>query len=297
MSSRRRAAAVLFAAVAMTAACSDDPGTSVGGRADVVVTTNLLGDVVANLLGDAADVTVVMPVGASPHDFQASARQAAAMRSADILIVNGGGFEEGLLAVIDGAADDGVPVFEALSAVEKVGDDPHFFTDPGRMVDAATAILAAVLDEVPQLDDMAVRRRASAYLRQLDALASEVGAIVERIPEDRRVLVTNHDVFGYFADAYGFDVVGTVIPGVTTSEGASAADLADLLEVIRSEGVPAIFADTSSPTKLADALARDGGDIDVVELYSESLGDAGSDGATYLDMIRTNAERIAEALA
>jgi zinc/manganese transport system substrate-binding protein len=296
MSSRWRAAAVLFAAVAtVTTACGDDAASS-DSAATVVVTTNVLGDVVANLLGDAADVIVVMPVGASPHDFQASARQAAEMRTADLLIVNGGGFEEGMLPVIEGAEDDGVPVFEALSAVEAVDDDPHFFTDPGRMVDAATAILAAVLDEVPELDDEAVQRHATAYLRQLDALASEVGAIVERIPEDRRVLVTNHDVFGYFAAAYGFEVVGTVIPGATTSEGASAADLADLLEVIRSERVPAIFADTSSPTKLADALARDGGKIDVVELYSESLGDAGSDGATYLDMIRTNAERIAEAL-
>jgi zinc/manganese transport system substrate-binding protein len=292
----RLPALLLLPALTAATACGGSDGASDLGRPTVVVTTNVLGDVVANLLGDGADVTVVMPVGASPHDFQASARQAAAMRDADLLVVNGGGFEEGLLPVIEGAEEDGVPVIEALSAVDALGDDPHFFTDPSRMADAARAILAAVLDEIPELDRDAVRRDAAGYLEQLDGLATEVGTIVDRVPEDRRVLVTNHEVFAYFADAFGFEVVGTVIPGATTSEGPAAGDLAALLELIRREKVPAIFADTSSPTKLADALARDGGGIDVVELYSESLGAPGSDGATYLEMIRTNAERIVEAL-
>ncbi len=109
--------------------------------------------------------------------------------------------------------------------------------------------------------------------------------------------MTNHEVFGYFADRYEFEVVGTVIPTGTTTGGVDAQELARLAEVIRDERVPAIFADTSSSDELAETLAGEVGDVEVVELYSESLGDDDSDGATYLDMIRTNAGRIATALA
>jgi len=111
------------------------------------------------------------------------------------------------------------------------------------------------------------------------------------------VLVTNHEVFGYFAERYGFDVVGAIIPGGSTTDGASAAALAALAETIRDTGVTVIFADVSSSTDLAQTLADEVGDIEIVELYSESLGGAGSDGATYVEMIRANAERIAAALA
>ena len=312
---------VALAALALAApACGDDAGDAAGGgRPSVVVTTNLLGDVVGALLGDAADVTTVMPVGANPHDFQASAQDAAAMRGADLLVVNGGGFEEGLLEVIEGAEADGVRVHEALSAVEPLareeggddhagdeaeedehgheeGVDPHFFTDPARMAIAAEGILDAAVDAAPSLDTPEVRERAAAYVAELRALDAEVEEVLAAVPDDRRVLVTNHEVFGYFADRYGFEVVATVVPGGST-DGASAGDLAALLDTIEREQVPAIFADTSSPAKLAEALAADAGAIEVVELFSESLGDEGSGGETYLDMVRTNAERIAAALA
>lgn len=111
-------------------------------------------------------------------------------------------------------------------------------------------------------------------------------------------MVTNHEVFGYFAQRYGFEIVGTVIPAGSTSEGASAGALADLANTLRSRNVRAVFADASASNKLAEALAGEvGGKVEVVELYSESLGQRGSDGDTYIDMMRTNAERIAAALA
>jgi zinc/manganese transport system substrate-binding protein len=104
-------------------------------------------------------------------------------------------------------------------------------------------------------------------------------------------------VFGYFADRYGFDVVGAVIPGGSTLAEPSSQELADLADVIREQDVPAIFADTSSPTDLADALADEGGlDVEVVSLYSESLGEPGSGADTYLTMIQSNADAIAAAL-
>lgn len=298
-------AAVVATGVAL-AACGDDGssgGGDAGGRPSIVVTTNILGDVVTSLLGDAADVTVVMPPGASPHDFQASARDGQAMREADLLVVNGAGFEEGLLDVIESAEADGVPVHEAISAVDVLelaegGVDPHFFTDPARMAVAAGGILDAAVDAAPELDTEAVRGEADAYIAELGALDQEVEATLAAVAEADRVLVTNHEVFGYLADRYGFEVIGTVIPGGTTGEGASAADLAALVEVVEDAGVPAIFADTSSPARLAEALAAEvGGEVEVVTLFSESLGEPGSGGETYPAMVRTNAERIAGALS
>lgn len=300
--------AVASGAALMAASCGggDSAEPADGARPSIVVTTSMLGDVVSSMVGDAAEVTTIMAPGASPHDFQASARQAQAMREADLLVVNGADFEEGLLDVIDAAADDGVAVYRATSAVDTLefgdedggsGVDPHFFTDPARMAVAAQGILDAVVEEVPALDTEDVRATADAYIRELEALDAEVEGILEVIPADDRILVTNHEVFGHFADRYDFEVVGTVIPGGTTAEGASAEGLAVLVRVIEGAGVPAIFADTSSPDQLARTLANEVGDVEVVELYSESLGEAGSGAGTYLEMMRTNAKRIARALA
>ena len=118
------------------------------------------------------------------------------------------------------------------------------------------------------------------------------------VPAADRRLVTNHEVFGYFADRYGFEVIGTIIPSGTTLAEPSSADLSALVDIIDETGVPAIFADTSSSSELADVLAEETGeDIAVVELFSESLGEPGSGGETYLQLIRTNADRIVGALS
>lgn len=322
MRSIRWVGAAGIAAMAVAACGGSDDGAEPGSAAEptVVVTTNILGDVVSSLVGDAAEVTTIMPPGASPHDFQASAQQAQAMREADLLVVNGAGFEEGLVDVIQAAEGDDVPVYEAISAVETLafgddhaeegdehaeagdadehsGEDPHFFTDPARMALAAQGILDELTEQVPALDTDAVRAEAEAYIGELEALDADVERTLDAVAEADRILVTNHEVFGYFADRYGFEVVGTVIPGGTTSEGTSAADLAELVEVVEEEGVPAVFADTSSPDRLAQALASEVGDVEVVELYSESLGEPGSGAETYLEMVRVNAERIASALS
>lgn len=294
--------AALAALVATTAAgCGAGGPVGTGTGPQVVVTTTILGDVARHLVGDDAAVTVLMPPNADPHEFQASARQAAAMREASALVVNGGGFEAGLDDTVAGARDDGVATFTALDHVEVLRDggrvDPHFFTDPARMATAAEALAGFLADEVPGLDTADFRRRAAAYVAELRALDRATEHTLAAVPPDRRTLVTNHDVFRYFADRYGFDVLGAVIPSPTTQAQPSPADLADLARTIRQAGVPAIFADTSAPERLADALAGEvGGDVAVVDLYSESLGPPGSPGDSYAGMVRTNARRIAAAL-
>jgi zinc/manganese transport system substrate-binding protein len=271
----------------LVAACGAEApsGDATGPR--IVVTTSILGDVVQEVVADAADVEVLMPPGSDPHSFAPSAQQAAALRDADLVVVNGLGFEAGLADTIEAAQSDGVEVVTATDFVD--GDDPHFFTDPVLMREVLERIAA-------ELGASADAGRVDAYLEELAALDAEVEELLAGIPPGRRVLVTNHDVFGYFADRYGFEVLGVVIPGGSTLAEPSAADLADLADAIAEARVPAIFAETSAPKRLADALAAEGTDVEVVELYSESLGGPGSDGATYLDMVRTNAARIAAAL-
>lgn len=299
--------AATAALVGLLAACGGADGRDGAGdgRATVVVSTSILGDVVSNLVGDDADVEVVMPAGVDPHEFAPSARQVAAMREADLLVVNGLGFESGLVDTIDAAEADGVVVVTATDAIDPLplagaGEDgeldPHFFTDPVRMAAVAASLADQLAAHLDGLDSAAYRQRVGAYLQALADLDQEVATILDRVPDDRRILVTNHEVFGYFADRYGFEVLGAVIPGGSTLAEPSAAELATLAAEIAAADVPAVFAETSSPSRLADALAAEGADVEVVELYSESLGPAGSDGATYLDMVRTNAERIADAL-
>lgn len=319
--------------LALTACGDDASGSGAAGEgspATVVVTTDLLGDIVGELVGDAATVEVVMPPGSSPHEFAPSARQAAEMRSADVLVVNGLGFEAGLQDAIEAAEDDGVTVLALtdlvpdLLPVEDHGDeehadehdhaeeghaeedhgdehdhgdvDPHVFTDPARMAAAVAALGDELAEQVPALDTPAVADRVAGYVAQLEALDASIAALVATVPEDRRLLVTNHEVLGYFADRYDFTVVGAVLPSTTTLAEPSAAGLADLADEIAQLGVPAIFAETSSPNRLAEALAAEGTDVQVVELFGEALGPKGSGAATYLEMQRTNAERIVTAL-
>jgi zinc/manganese transport system substrate-binding protein len=321
--------AVVGVTALLAAGCGDDgdaddtasEGTSGSELPAVVVTTNILGDVVSNLLGDAADVETIMPTGADPHEFQPSAQQVDAMREADVLVVNGADFEEGLLDTIEAAEEDGVAVCVAIDSVETIeftededehadeveeeahadeeephaeGVDPHFFTDPARMAVAAEGLTDCIVDAVPALDTDEVRSSADAYVAQLEDLDADVEATLAAIPEENRVLITNHEVFGYFADRYGFEVAGAILPLSTQAE-ADAEALAELAELIEAEGVPVVFADTSAPDQLADALAAEIGDVQVEALFSESLGPDG--GETYIEMMTTNAQRISDALS
>jgi zinc/manganese transport system substrate-binding protein len=291
---------VLGAAAGCSDAGGDDDGVGAGGRPQVVVTTTILGDVVREVVGDQAEVSVVMPSGADPHEFAASARQAEAITDADLLVVNGAGFEQGIGDVLDAATDGGTPTFafaEHVALRQLDGsDDPHLWLDPVAMSEAVGA-LGDALAAVEGIDAAAVEADVETYRAELTALDAEVEALLAPIPEDDRVLVTNHEVLGYFADRYGFEVIGAVVPSLSTSAEPSAADVDDLADLVRDRGVPAIFAETTQPTTLAEALAEAvGRDVEVVELFSESLGEPGSGADTYLGLVRTDAERIAGAL-
>jgi zinc/manganese transport system substrate-binding protein len=276
------------------AACTSDGSDD---RPTVAATTSILGDVLTNIVGDDAEVITVMPPGADPHEFQPSARQAAELREAEIVIANGLGFEAGLADVLDSVEREGTPLYEVAPEVDPIDDDPHVFTDPARMAEAVRLVADELAENVPALDTPALRERARVYAAELEQTDQIIADQLGEIPGDRRKLVTNHDVFAYFADRYDFEIVGVVVPGGSTGGEPSAAELGALAEVVEEEEVPAVFADTSSPEDLAEALADEvGTQVEVVELFSESLGGRGSGAETYVDMMRTNADRVAAAL-
>lgn len=295
------AGAVLLALV-LTSCAASDAGSA---EPQVVVTTNILGDVTRQIAGVEAHVTTLMKPNADPHSFEISAQEAALMDSADLLVSNGLGLEEGLQQHLDRAADAGVAAVVAGEHLDVLAytsddadgaDDPHFWTDPARMRDVVDAIEDA-LTQVDGVDAGAVAANAAAYRADLDALDSEMEQAFAAIPADRRALVTNHHVFGYLADRFDFRLIGAVVPGGTTLAAPSAADLRELASAIESAGVPAIFAESSQPDRLVQVLASEVGiDVDVIELFTESLTEPGGGADTYLAMMRENSQRIARGL-
>jgi zinc/manganese transport system substrate-binding protein len=298
-----RTLAALLIAAGLLSGCS---ATAADDRPLVVVSTNILGDVVSNLVGDDVEVVTLMRPGADPHSFEISASEAARLRSADLVVSNGLGLEEGLQRHLDAAADAGVATFVAGDAVDVLpyastdaggADDPHFWTDPAQTI-AVVDALVPVLEGMDDVDAAAVAARAAEYRGALEVLDADMTAAFAAIPSAQRALVTNHHVFGYLADRFGFRVVGAVIPGGTTLAAPSASDLADLVSAIEEVGVRTIFAESSQPDRLMRALAEEADiDVTVTELYTESLTDAAGGAPDYLTMMRVNTERIVTGLS
>ncbi|QWC85736.1 metal ABC transporter substrate-binding protein [Nocardioidaceae bacterium] len=306
-----RPVAVLAAALVLLAT-----GCGAGGptsdHPQIVVTTNILGDVVGELVGDAADVTVLMRPNADPHSFEISAQEAALMAEADLVVSNGLGLEEGLQQNLDRAAESGTEQFVAGDHVDVLAygpevsetpgadagsPDPHFWTDPARMLDVVDA-LAPELAGMPGVDPALVDRSVADYRERLEDLDTAMTTSFASIPDEGRDLVTNHHVFGYLAERFDFSVVGAVIPGGTTLASPSASDLDGLASAVREAGVPTIFAESSSPDRLVQVLADEAGvDVDVVPLFTESLTAADGDAPTYLQMQRVDTRRITQGLA
>ncbi|MDP8958570.1 MAG: metal ABC transporter substrate-binding protein [Actinomycetota bacterium] len=286
-------------------------GEAAGGEEDrrqgllVVATTSIHGDIVSRVVGHAGTVEVLMPIGADPHDFQPSARQVALIGAADLVVVNGLELEEGLLDVLDSLQGarvlelapllDPLPLRQDELHDDDYGDlDPHVWLDPVRIADGVQRVgrRLAELDGGEQFV-----QRAASYREQLLSTHQEVRATLEQVPPGRRKLVTNHETLAYFADRYRFEVVGTVIPGGATVAEPSARQLARLAELVEAEDVPAIFVETTAGAALAEAVAQEvGHQVEVVTLFTESLGEPGSGADSYLGLLRTNAERIAGAL-
>ncbi|MFP7834509.1 zinc ABC transporter substrate-binding protein AztC [Marisediminicola sp. LYQ134] len=299
---RFAAASVTLALTAGMTGCS----TESDDRPLIVVTTNILGDIVQEVAADEFEVVTLMPHGADPHSFEISAQEAARMRSADLLVSNGLGLEEGLVHHLDTAASEGVELFVAGDNLEAIAYsdesangalDPHVWTDPERVVDIVDA-LTPVLADIEGADAATLAESSENYLAEIAELDAEMTEAFASIPDDRRALVTNHHVFGYLAERFDFRIVGAVIPGGTTLAAPSASDLRDLVAAIDEAGVPTIFAESSQPDRLVQVLASEADrDVAVTELVTESLTTPDEGADSYLAMMRINTERIATGLS
>ena len=292
---------VLALITACVTACSGTSGTP-GSSGEIVVTTNILGDVVRNIVGDSANVRVLMQPNADPHSFGVSAQDAAAMGSAGLIVYNGLGLEENVTRNVESASALGVPTLAVGDHIDPIEftegessgtSDPHFWTDPQRMVTAVDVIEETIVRDVAGIDGDAIARNAENYRAQLRELDEAMIQGFAALPPERRKLVTNHHVLGYLARRFDFEVIGAVVPSGTTLAAPSASDLQSLVGAIQSARVPAIFVDSSQPQKLARVLAQDAGiQVDIVSLYSESLSPPGTPADTYLGMMRANTDAI-----
>ena len=261
------------------------------GPAPLVATTTIWADVTSHVACD-EPVESIVPAGADAHRFEPSLRDRERLTKAGAVIANGSGLEEPLAGLVGDVAGDGVPVIEVADHVDVIDGDPHIWQDPRRVLAAIDAIEPAII--AAGRDAGEISACADAYRAELTTLDEEIAATLAPIPPARRLLVTNHDAFGYFADRYDFEIIGAVIPSSSTLGEGSAGQLADLADAIEQHHVPAIFAERLGSATEAEALAKRLG-VEVVELDSDALAPDGA-ASTYAGMMRANAAAIAAAL-
>lgn len=277
-------------------ACGDDGGAPAGQAPEVVATTTIAADLVRTVAGDRAQVDAILPGNADPHDYEPRPSDARTVADAGLVVRSGGELDAWLGDLVDTAGGD-ADQLDLLAAVSGRSDDdtadPHWWQDPTATVRAVEAIRAALVRADPG-GAATYDANARAFTQRIEALDDAIAACMRAIPRAQRKLVTNHDAFGYFADRYDIDVVGTVIPGRSTRSQASAGEVADLVRTIEEEDVRTIFSESTVNQRLERAIADRAGAKVGPPLWSDALGPEGSTGATYLDMLRFNAAALAD---
>ncbi|MCX7855831.1 MAG: metal ABC transporter substrate-binding protein [Anaerolineae bacterium] len=280
-----------------------------GEKLRVVATTTIVGDVVAQVGGDAIQLVVLVPIGADAHTYEPRPSDLAVLSGAHVLFINGLGLEAFLERTLSSVGN--IPVVSVSEGIqprpleahgheeghesenEHEEVDPHVWTDV-RNVMVWVENIQRALSTLDPGNASRYAANAAAYRKELEALDAWILEQVAQVPPQNRKLVTNHPTFGYFADRYGFEQMATVYPLSPASE-PSAREIAELEETIRQFGIPAVFAETTVNPKLAEQVARDTG-VRLVTLYTHSLGGPGSGAESYIAMMRYNVVAIVDAL-
>jgi ABC-type Zn uptake system ZnuABC Zn-binding protein ZnuA len=312
---------VLMLGILSVSACA--PAQSADDeKIKVVASMSIVADVVKQVGGDAVQVTSLLPVNADPHSFQPTPRDLASLSDADLIFLNGLELESALENVIANANPKQPPVevsagitprelseaeADFLKRMEESGGatpveddhghgagDPHVWTDPAN-VKVWVDVIAGALSQADPSQKETFLANAAAYKLELDALDSWIVSQVELVPPENRQMLSNHLTWGYFAARYGFEQVGAVLPGFSTSSEPSAQEMAALEERIMKLGVQAIFVENTVSPRLAERVSADTG-VKVVALFTDSLGGPGSGADTYLTFMRYNVSAIVDAL-
>jgi ABC-type Zn uptake system ZnuABC Zn-binding protein ZnuA len=290
-----------------------DATVSESGPIKVTASTNIIGDLVTQIGGVRVEVDTILPANADPHEYEPAPEDIAKVEEAKVVFIHGLGLDHWAEDIIDNAGGDVtvVTVTDGITTVnreegeehEEDSDeaehdhetDPHVWFDPTKTAQMVANIAAGLTAADPDgANDYAARL--AAYQQELTALDTQIAERVTLIPEANRKIVTNHDALGYYADRYGLTIIGTIIPSLDTQAEPSAKEVAELLDLIKSQGVTVIFAENTVSPKLAEELAGEAGITVVDTLYSDSLGDGDSGAATYIELMQSDTIKIVEAL-
>jgi ABC-type Zn uptake system ZnuABC Zn-binding protein ZnuA len=309
---RFRSFVILVLTALMAAGCVRPPAPP-AAPGPVIAVENFLADFTRQVAGTRLEVRSLVPFGVDPHGYEPTPQDVAAVSRARLIVVNGAGLESFITKLISNAGGDR-PLVEASAGLtsrsSREGEvleggaiatgpsaepDPHFWMDPVNVVRYVQNIRDA-LSRVDPAGEKTYGANADAYIRQLRDLDAWIVDRVAAIPAAKRMLVTNHESLGYFADKYGFRIVGTVIPSVSSEASPTARQLARLVDGLKKAGAPAVFLEVGGNPQLARQVAQEAGIRVVTELYTHSLTDSSGPAPTYLDMMRYNVKTIVDAL-
>jgi manganese/iron transport system substrate-binding protein len=304
---------LILVSILLLAACKPSAGqTSADPGLSVVATTTIVGDVVSRIGGDLISLTVLLPVGTDPHSFDPTPKDVAMVSEADVVFVNGGGLEAFLDNLIEsaGVEDVVVPVSEGVEFLTTGGEhdhgeddapenehrafDPHTWTDPSNVI----IWVGNIRDKLVEMDPSnaaTYQGNSEGYLAELQSLDTWIRDQVAEIPESERKFLADHGLFEYYAFAYGFEQVGTLIPGYTTLAEPSAQELAGIEDAIKTHGVKVILVGNTANPSLAERVSGDTG-TRIVQVYTGSLSEPDGEAGTYLSYMRYNTRAIISAL-
>jgi zinc/manganese transport system substrate-binding protein len=290
---------------ALLAACAGvGPSPTAPGSAAprVLATETFLGDMARNVAGDRIQVQTLLTPGVDPHEFEPAPQDAIKIEQAQVLIINGLGYESWLAKSLQDSSVKAAVVTatqgltpRADPSGEHPEGDPHMWMSPLNAIHYVENIRDGLSTADPAGRSV-YAANAAAYIAELESLDQWIKDQVAQVPPERRLLVTNHDALGYFAQEYDFKIIGAVIPAVTTEASPTAKQMADLIQTMKSSGAPAIFLDISENQKLADQIAAESGAKVVTDLYVETLSKGDGPAPTYVDMLKHDVIAIVRAL-
>jgi len=296
---------ILLAAAVPLMMVSQPAATQAPPRQDklkVVATFSILADITRNIAGDRADVTALVGPNGDAHVYTPTPMDARSVGAAKVIVTNGLGFEGWISRLIAASgskaivavASNGVEPRQSTDSHGHAGTDPHAWQSVANVKIYVANIRDALVTADPE-GKGSYDANAAAYLAKLDALDRDIGETLARIPPARRKVITSHDAFGYFKDAYGIDFVAPL--GVSTETEASARDVAKIITQVRQQKIPAVFLENVAEQQLVERIAAETGAKIGGSLQSDALTDAKGDAPTYIDLMRHNVRQLAAALA
>ncbi len=274
-----------------------------GNSIKVLAAETYLADIAQAVAGNRAKVKSLMPLGVDPHSFEPSPQDVIEIANSQVFITVGGGYESWLNKTLNNAGGQRLIIESSKGLTyrtprpRETNDqaDPHFWLNPINGIKFVENIRDGLIQADPPGKDI-YTKNASDYIRKLDELDRWIAQQTTTIPPAKRLLVTNHESLGYFADRYGFTIIGTIIPGISTEASPSAQQLAQLADQIRATHAHAVFLEVGTNLQLANQLTQETGVIVIANLYTETLSPADGPAADYISMLKTDTALIVDAL-